>query len=185
MCTCTFCIVGFKVVCAFPYIYISCVCLSTGELIGVEYLYDQTGKVFEPPALDVDTPEPEDEVDDDGDEGFVEGCGCNISRGESTFRPAVRRARIVKSGSCVKQEPLAFYLMSGKRKVDYVAVINSIIELLPTPLAVRRVVLDFEAAMWEAVRDVDMLQHVKVKGCLFHHTQVINMARLYGTIILN
>ena len=74
--------------------------------------------------------------------------------------------------------------MSGKRKVDYVAVINSIIQLLPTPLAFRRVVLDFEAAMWEAVRDIDVLQHVEVKGCLFHHTQVINMARLYGTNIL-
>ena len=46
----------------------------------------------------------------------------------------------VKTGSCVKHVLLAFCLMSGKRKVDYVAVINSIIQLLPTPLAVRRVV---------------------------------------------
>ena len=58
------------------HIFILAVCLSTGELIGVEYLYDQTGKVFEPPALDVDTPEPEDEVDDD--EGFVDVTDATI-----------------------------------------------------------------------------------------------------------
>ena len=54
--------------------FILAICLFTGELIGLEYLYDQTGKVFEPPALDVDTPEPEDEVeeDGDGDDGFVD-----------------------------------------------------------------------------------------------------------------
>ena len=93
-------------------------CLFTGELIGVEYLYDQTGKVFEPPALDVDTPEPEDEVeeDDDGDEGFVEGCGCNISRGESTFHPAVRRARIREER--VLRETSAAGILSDVRQAE-------------------------------------------------------------------
>ena len=53
----------------------------------------------------------------------------------------------VKSRSCVEQVPLEFCLMSGKRKVDYIAVINGIIQLLPTPLAVQSVVMDFEAAI--------------------------------------
>ena len=46
------------------------------------------------------------------------------------------------------------------------------------PVAVRRVVLDFEAALWEVLRGVHGLRHVNVKGCLFHLTQVRNQQRL-------
>ena len=83
------------------HIFILAVCLSTGELIGVEYLYDQTGKVFEPPALDVDTPVPEDEVD--GDEGFVDvtdatiGAPSNDPQLNVAELPAPQRSRRVPS----------------------------------------------------------------------------------------
>ena len=83
--------------------FILAVCLFTGELIGFEYLYDQTGKVFEPPALDVDTPEPEDEVDDDGDEGFVDvtdatiGAPSNDPQLSVAELPAPQRQRTVPS----------------------------------------------------------------------------------------
>ena len=83
--------------------FILAVCLFTGELIGVEYLYDQTGKVFEPPALDVDTPEPEDEVDDDGDEGFRDvtdatiGAPSNDPQLSVAELPAPQRQRTVPS----------------------------------------------------------------------------------------
>ena len=85
--------------------FILAVCLFTGELIGVEYLYDQTGKVFEPPALDVDTPEPEDEVDDDGDgdEGFIDvedgtiGAPSNDPQLSVAELPAPQRQRTVPS----------------------------------------------------------------------------------------
>ena len=78
-------------------------CLSTGELIGVEYLYDQTGKVFVPPALDVDTPEDEDEVEDDGGEGFVDvtdatiGAPSNDPQLSIAELPAPQRLRRVPS----------------------------------------------------------------------------------------
>lgn len=51
----------------------------TGELLGVQYLYAQTGKVLKPPQLDPDTIEEEEDddqvqeaEDDNDDEGFVE-----------------------------------------------------------------------------------------------------------------
>ena len=74
--------------------------------------------------------------------------------------------------------PLLFALMSGKRKADYAAVLEAVLELLPAPAAVRRVVLDFEAALWEALRGVHGLRHVNIKGCLFHLTQVRNQRGL-------
>ena len=50
-----------------------CVCaLNTGELIGVEYLYSQTGQVLQDTAMDENAVPEVDEKQDDADEGFSE-----------------------------------------------------------------------------------------------------------------
>ena len=53
-----------------------CVCflcdLNTGELIGVEYLYSQTGRVLQDTAMDENAVPEVDKKQDDADEGFSE-----------------------------------------------------------------------------------------------------------------
>ncbi|XP_033104055.1 uncharacterized protein LOC117106742 [Anneissia japonica] len=76
----------------------------------------------------------------------------------------------IRSGTTEKQVPLAFAIMSGKRIVDYAAVLRSILRILPVT-NVQKVVTDFESSIWQALRDV--LPDVQVTGCLFHYTQTI------------
>lgn len=61
----------------------------------------------------------------------------------------------VKADDYVKQVPLVFVLMSGKRKRDYRAVFRELLELLPSP-ALRQVTLDFECAVWKVLRQLPM-----------------------------
>ena len=61
----------------------------------------------------------------------------------------------VKADDYVKQVPLVFVLMSGKRKRDYRAVFRELLELLPSP-ALRKVTLEFECAVWKALRQLPM-----------------------------
>ena len=52
-----------------------CFCCMTGELIGVEYLYQQTGRVLEVVSLDPDTPDEAAAIEslgEDEDEGIGE-----------------------------------------------------------------------------------------------------------------
>ena len=80
--------------------------------------------------------------------------------------------------------------MSGRRKRDYVAVLQAILDLLPgdAPRVVR-FMADFEAAVWRAVRVA--LPAVQLKGCSFHLRQAIyqqvrsiytGIQVLYGTM---
>ena len=75
----------------------------------------------------------------------------------------------IRHGESNKQVPLAYVLMSGKRKEDYAAVLEAIKGV--TSVAVVEVVMDFEVAMWQAVRAV--FEEGQIKGCVFHWVQAI------------
>ena len=62
-------------------------------------------------------------------------------------------------------------MMSGKRKVDYTAVLSAPQNFLDT--APTHIVLDFEAGMWQAIRQHDFYATTRLQGCLFHFTQSI------------
>ena len=76
----------------------------------------------------------------------------------------------VKSGESVKQIPLIFAIMSGKRKQDYTDVFKAIDALLPTR-NVQTLTLDFEATMWQAAAEV--FPTVVPLGCFFHWSQAV------------
>ena len=60
--------------------------------------------------------------------------------------------------------------MSGKTKIDYEAVLSAVKDLLEEN-EVKEVMIDFEAAMLGAVREI--FPEVGVKGCTFHWVQTV------------
>ena len=84
----------------------------------------------------------------------------------------------VKQGRYKKQIPLCFVLMSRRQTEDYRVVLEEINELAvanhPTqaPIRLRGVVVDFEMAVWTAMKDV-FGRLLKIQGCLFHWVQCI------------
>nr|XP_039261463.1 uncharacterized protein LOC120337663 [Styela clava] len=80
----------------------------------------------------------------------------------------------VRSGECTKQLPLVFVLMSRRRKCDYENVfkaIKTILHLNFSGTRVKKFVMDFEAATWQALSLV--WPDVRRQGCAFHFTQAI------------
>ena len=76
----------------------------------------------------------------------------------------------VRSGECVKQVPLAFMLMSGKRKQDYRKVLKAIKDLTGSR-KLEKIILNFENAVWRAIPQV--FPGVTIRGCSFHWAQCI------------
>ena len=56
--------------------------------------------------------------------------------------------------------------MSRRRKEDYSRVLTTVKKLLPRELNVEEIVADFEAAAWQAVKDI--MPDVYIHGCCFH-----------------
>jgi len=77
----------------------------------------------------------------------------------------------IRQGEHAKQVPLMFCMMSGKRKRDYRAVLREVTHLMPQIPNVKKIVLDFEAAVWKAIPKV--LPGVQLMGCAFHWMQCI------------
>ena len=66
-----------------------------------------------------------------------------------------------------------FSLMSRRTRKDYTRVLKAIKKKMPTRGAhLKQVVVDYEMALWQAVRDV-FGDSVDVKGCVFHWTQAV------------
>lgn len=77
----------------------------------------------------------------------------------------------IKVGSGMKQVPLCFVYMSGKKQSDYKIVLKTILSLLESAPAVEECIMDFERAIWSSIRTV--LPNVGIHGCWFHWAQAV------------
>ena len=67
------------------------------------------------------------------------------------------------------QVPLIHVMMSRRTTEDYVAVFRKLLEFLPKPFNLRQIIVDFESAVWKAIRIV--FPEVSIHGCGFHLSQ--------------
>ena len=59
-----------------------------------------------------------------------------------------------KNGDCMKQVPLGYLLLSGKRTSDYKPALEALRDALPIQANVEDIMMDFEKGLWKAVRQV-------------------------------
>ena len=59
----------------------------------------------------------------------------------------------------------------GRKKNHYCKVFNPLLEILASAPDAKQITLDFERAVWAALRKV--MPQVKLQGCVFHWTQAL------------
>ena len=87
------------------------------------------------------------------------------------FRQLLSIHAFVKQNGIVKQVPLAFALMSGQGSADYESILKFLPLHFPHAPAVEEVVVDFEGAIWKALKS--QMPNVSIKGCAFHWAQAV------------
>ena len=80
-------------------------------------------------------------------------------------------AFITSDGENMKQVPLVFVVMSGKRTTDYRAIFTWIKDNVGE-LRLKSITCDFEKAVWLAVKKV-FSEDIEIHGCLYHWEQSI------------
>ena len=90
--------------------------------------------------------------------------GGDINTKNTTHNPTILKVhlRIFQLGLVGLQ---ADYLLPSSK------VIKAVLDKLPTEPAVKQITLDFERAVWSALRSV--LPEVNLMGCVFHWTQAL------------
>ena len=84
----------------------------------------------------------------------------------------------VRNNETTSSIPIAFILMSRRRKIDYLAIFKKIIEIIEKETGkktlVSKIMADFEIALWQAIRNLketEYLPGIEMKGCFFHFCQ--------------
>ena len=68
----------------------------------------------------------------------------------------------------IKQVPLVFILMSGRKRSDYQAVLTELKSELPENINLVKIVADFKAFFWKAVKLPGISPEIQLQGCLLH-----------------
>ena len=77
----------------------------------------------------------------------------------------------IKHEDLAKQVPLLFILMSGRKKNNHCKIFKQLLEILVSAPATKQITLDFETAVWAALKKV--MPQAKLQGCMFHWTQAL------------